>query len=91
MIYGVNTDGAYWHAIVSGMIGDYGPAVSIGPNGQVDPAHNSEMSLWLTHRSLAPRRRAAVWLEPPTGCELEVLRLLAAARSNQRIAHDLVV
>jgi hypothetical protein len=51
MIYGVNTDGAYWHAIVSGVIGDYGPAVSIYPNGQVDPAHNSEMELRLTHGS----------------------------------------
>jgi hypothetical protein len=48
MIYGVNTDGAYWHAIVSGVIGDYGPAVSIYPDGQVDPAHSSEMELRLT-------------------------------------------
>jgi hypothetical protein len=48
MIYGVNTDGAYWHAIVSGVIGDYGSAVSIYPNGRVDPAHNSEMALRLT-------------------------------------------
>jgi hypothetical protein len=30
MIYGVNTDGAYWHAIVSGVIGDYGPTVCPG-------------------------------------------------------------
>ena len=52
MIYGVNTDGAYWHAIVSGVIGDYGPAVSIYPDGQVDPAHNSELELRLTHGSL---------------------------------------
>jgi hypothetical protein len=51
MIYGVNTDGAYWHAIVSGVIGDYGPAVSIHPNGTVDPAHNSEMELRLAHGS----------------------------------------
>ena len=51
MIYGVNSDGAYWHAIVSGVIGDYGPAVSIDPNGQVDPAHNSELDLRLTHGS----------------------------------------
>jgi len=51
MIYGVNSDGAYWHAIVSGVIGDYGPAVSIDPNGQVDPAHNSELDLQLTHGS----------------------------------------
>jgi hypothetical protein len=47
MIYAVNTDGAYWHAIVSGVIGDYGPAVSIYPDGHVDPAHNSEMELRL--------------------------------------------
>jgi hypothetical protein len=51
MIYGVNTDGAYWHVIMSGVIGDYGPAVSIYPDGQVDPAHNSEMELRLTHGS----------------------------------------
>ena len=51
MIYAVNTDGAYWHAIMSGVIGDYGPAVSIYPNGQVDSAHNSEMELRLTHGS----------------------------------------
>ena len=51
MIYGVNTDGAYWHAIVSGVIGDYGPAVSIYTDGQVDLAHNSELVLRLTHGS----------------------------------------
>jgi hypothetical protein len=34
MIYGVNTNGAYWHAIVSGAIGDYGPTVSINPDGK---------------------------------------------------------
>ena len=51
MIYGVNTDGAYWHAIVSGVIGDYGPAVSIYPDGKIDPMHNSEMELRLTHGS----------------------------------------
>ena len=51
MIYGVNTDGAYFHAIVSGAIGDYGPAVSIYPNGQVDPAHNSQELLRLAHGS----------------------------------------
>ena len=51
MIYGVNTDGAYLHSIVSGAIGDYGPAISIYPDGQVDPAHNSELELRLTHGS----------------------------------------
>jgi len=42
-----------------------------------------------------PRRQAAAappgLAEPLTDRELEVLRLLAAGRSNQRIAHDLVV
>jgi hypothetical protein len=51
MIYAVNTDGAYWHAIMSGMIGDYGPAVGIYPDGQVDPAHDSELELRLTRGS----------------------------------------
>ena len=51
MIYAVNTDGAYWHAIVSGVIGDYGPAVSIYPDGRIDPRHNSEMALRLAHGS----------------------------------------
>ena len=41
-----------------------------------------------------PRRTVAAppgLVEPLTDRELEVLRLLAAGRSNQRIAHDLVV
>jgi LuxR family maltose regulon positive regulatory protein len=45
--------------------------------------------------AVPPQRRAAAALpglaEPLTDRELEVLRLLAAGRSNQRIAHDLVV
>jgi LuxR family maltose regulon positive regulatory protein len=43
---------------------------------------------------VAPRGRAAAspgLIEPLTERELEVLRLLAAGRSNQRIAHELVV
>jgi LuxR family maltose regulon positive regulatory protein len=45
--------------------------------------------------AVTPRRRAADappgLAEPLTDRELEVLRLLAAGKSNQRIAHDLVV
>jgi hypothetical protein len=55
MIYSVNSDGAYFHAIVSGVIGDYGPAVTIYPNGKVDPEHNSEMVLRLLHGSFRLR------------------------------------
>jgi LuxR family maltose regulon positive regulatory protein len=45
--------------------------------------------------AVPPQRRSAAappgLAEPLTDRELEVLRLLAAGRSNQRIAHDLVV
>jgi LuxR family maltose regulon positive regulatory protein len=45
--------------------------------------------------TLPPRRRAAAGqpglVEPLTDRELDVLRLIAAGKSNQRIAHDLVV
>ena len=40
------------------------------------------------HRAAEASRRLA---EPPTGRELEVLRLLAAGKSNQRTARDLVM
>jgi len=33
------------------VIGDYGPAISVYPDGKVDPAHNSEMELRLTRGS----------------------------------------
>jgi hypothetical protein len=51
MIFSVNSDGAYFRAIISGVIGDYGPAVTIYPDGKVDPMHNSQMELRLTRGS----------------------------------------
>jgi hypothetical protein len=47
--YSINTDGPYLHAILTGAIGDYGPAVTVHPDGQVDPQHTSQLRLNLTH------------------------------------------
>jgi hypothetical protein len=47
-VYSINSDGAYFRAVLSGSIGDYGPAVAIYPDGKVDPEHNSELALNLT-------------------------------------------
>jgi hypothetical protein len=47
ILYNINSDGPYYRAVVTGTIGDYGPAVAVYPNGKVDPAHNSEMELKL--------------------------------------------
>jgi hypothetical protein len=44
-----NNDGPTETAIVTGAIGDYGKAVSVYPNGTVDPDHDSELSLQLSH------------------------------------------
>lgn len=41
--------------MVSGVIGDYGPAVTVYPDGQVDPQHNSEMELRLAQGSFRLR------------------------------------
>lgn len=48
VIYSINSDGPYFRAVLSGTIGDYGPAVAVYPNGKVDPEHNSELSLNLS-------------------------------------------
>ena len=44
-IWSIDSDGPDFQAIVSGAIGDYGPAVTVLPNGKVDPEHTSEMEL----------------------------------------------
>jgi len=51
MLYSINSDGPSFRAVVSGAIGDYGPAVTVYPDGKVDPEHNSEMELYLTRGS----------------------------------------
>jgi LuxR family maltose regulon positive regulatory protein len=65
------------------------------PARRIDPGYLAALLRACDPADATLRRRAAGappgLAEPLTGRELEVLRLLAAGRSNQRIAHDLVV
>ena len=49
--YSKNSDGAALTVIVTGAIGDYGPALTVHPNGATDPEHTSELRLGLKHGS----------------------------------------
>ena len=51
MVYSINSDGPDLRAIVTGAIGDYGPAVTVFPNGQVNPSHTHDLELKLTRGS----------------------------------------
>ena len=51
MVYSINSDGPDFRAIVTGVIGDYGPAVTVFPNGKVDPSHTHDLELKLTRGS----------------------------------------
>jgi hypothetical protein len=51
MVYSINSEGPDLRAIVTGAIGDYGPAVTVFPNGQVDPSHTHDLELKLTRGS----------------------------------------
>jgi LuxR family maltose regulon positive regulatory protein len=63
--------------------------------GHIDPGYLAALLRACQSDAAEPRRRAAAappgLAEPLTERELEVLRLLAAGKSNQRIARDLVV
>jgi LuxR family transcriptional regulator, maltose regulon positive regulatory protein len=66
------------------------------PAPRIDPGYLTALLRACGQADAVPQRRAAAaappgLAEPLTDRELEVLRLLAAGRSNQRIAHDLVV
>jgi ATP/maltotriose-dependent transcriptional regulator MalT len=63
---------------------------------RIDPGYLAALLSACGQADAGPPRRRAVaappaLIEPLTDRELEVLRLLAMGRSNQRIAHDLVV
>lgn len=51
LIYNINSDGADFRAVITGAIGDYGPAVTVYPNGRTDTSHSSQLELNLTHGS----------------------------------------
>jgi hypothetical protein len=51
VVWSVNSDGPRFQAILTGAIGDYGPAVTVHPDGTPDPSHGSELSLRLGHGS----------------------------------------
>jgi hypothetical protein len=50
-VYSINSDGPDFRSVVTGAVGDYGPAESVGPDGKVDAAHASELELRLTRGS----------------------------------------
>jgi hypothetical protein len=51
MVYSINSDGPDFRAIVTGAIGDYGPAVTVFPDGKTDPSHAHDLELKLTRGS----------------------------------------
>jgi LuxR family maltose regulon positive regulatory protein len=63
---------------------------------RIDPGYLAALKRACRRADAVPRQRRAAaaspgLAEPLTDRELEVLRLIAAGKSNQRIAHDLVV
>jgi hypothetical protein len=50
-LYSINSDGPTFHAIVTGVVGDHGQAVSVYPDGRVDPGHEHDLRLELTRGS----------------------------------------
>src|SRR5262249_43173206 len=46
-----NDDGPNSTVILSGAVGDYGKAQSVNPDGSVDPEHQHQLNLMLTHGS----------------------------------------
>jgi hypothetical protein len=51
MVWSVNSDGPNFRAILTGAVGDYGPGVTVYPDGVVDPDHSSDLKLNLSRGS----------------------------------------
>lgn len=52
LVYSINSDGPNFRSVVTGTIGDFGPAATVFPDGKVDPSHSSELDLKLTRGSI---------------------------------------
>ena len=86
-------EGAPMHALLA-RLSDARPGQQQAP--RIDPGYLATLLRACDQAdTVPPQRRAAAaqtgLAEPLTDRELEVLRLIAAGKSNQRIAHDLVV
>ncbi len=96
-IWSIDSDGPDFQAILSGAIGDSGPAVTVLPNGKVDPEHTSEMELELRHGTfrvyidgIASKFRAVV---PRASLRADVLGLFPRHRHGAgrgRVRHRCV-
>jgi hypothetical protein len=84
--YSKNSDGPGFTVIVTGAIGDFGPAVTVRPNGTIDPEHTSELRLGLKHGSFRLNiaslekkivRATSRWPSTPT-CSFHVSATAAA-------------
>lgn len=51
MVWSVNSDGPYFNALVTGGVGDHGQAVTVHPDGTVDPDHTSQLEMNLANGS----------------------------------------
>ena len=47
-VFSVNSDGPDFKAIVTGAVGDYGPAETVTADGAVDPSHSGDLELQLS-------------------------------------------
>jgi len=50
-VWSVNSDGPGFREILTGAVGDYGPGVTVHPDGTVDPEHTSELELNMSRGS----------------------------------------
>jgi hypothetical protein len=53
-IWSIDSDGPDFQAVLSGAIGDYGPALTVLPDGKIDPEHTSDMVLDLRRGTFRP-------------------------------------